>query len=52
MGGSVAVLGAGIMRQQLGNYSLSFYIAGIACVATSFLVLMISKTMSSEELRS
>jgi MFS family permease len=52
IGGSIAVLGAGIMRQQLGNYSLSFYIAGIACVATSFLVLMISKTMSPEELRS
>lgn len=52
IGGSVAALGAGILRQQLGNYSVSFYIAGVACVVTSFFVLMISNKVSASELRS
>ena len=42
IGASIAAYGAALLRVQFGNYSLAFYIAGVACVITSYFVLQIS----------
>jgi predicted MFS family arabinose efflux permease len=42
IGGSIAALGAGIMRVKFGDYALAFYLSGFACIIVSFLVLRIT----------
>jgi MFS family permease len=42
IGGSIAALGAGIMRVKFGDYALAFYLSGLACIIVSFLVLRIT----------
>ena len=43
IGGSIAVMGAAVLRVKFGNYSSAFYISGILCVITSYFVLQIGK---------
>ena len=51
IGASVAALGAAILRVKLGDYALSFYIAGILCLVSAILVLYIAKNKTAEEIR-
>lgn len=46
IGGSIAALGAGILRVQLGDYALAFYVSGFLCVITAFAVLKITDQSS------
>lgn len=43
IGGSIAAFGAAVLRVQLGDYALSFYISGALCLITSYFVLQIAK---------
>jgi sugar phosphate permease len=43
IGAAVAAIGAGTMRTELGGYLEAFILAGIACVATAFMVLWIGR---------
>lgn len=43
IGGSIAALGAAVLRVKLGDYALSFYISGALCLITSYFVLQIAK---------
>jgi len=49
VGGSVAATGAAILRVHFGNYALAFYIAGILCLASSYVVLQIGKSEKPEK---
>jgi MFS family permease len=46
VGGSIAALGAGILRVQLGDYALAFYVSGFLCLITAFAVLKITDQSS------
>lgn len=46
IGGSIAAFGAGILRVQLGDYALAFYVSGFLCVITAFAVLKITDQSS------
>ena len=48
VGGSIAASGAAILRVHFGNYALAFYIAGILCLASSYIVLQIGKSDKKE----
>jgi MFS family permease len=43
IGGSIAALGAAVLRVKLGDYALSFYLSGALCLITSYFVLQIAK---------
>ncbi len=43
IGGSIAALGAALLRVKFGNYSAAFYISGLLCVITCYFVLQIGK---------
>jgi sugar phosphate permease len=43
IGAAVAASGAGVLRTELGSYLEAFVLAGIACVATAFIVLWIGR---------
>ena len=43
IGGSIAALGAAILRVKLGDYAVAFYISGALCLITSYFVLQIAK---------
>ena len=43
IGGSIAALGAAILRVKLGDYAAAFYISGALCLISSFAVLQIAK---------
>ena len=49
VGGSIAATGAAILRVHFGNYALAFYIAGILCLASSYIVLQIGKSEKPEK---
>jgi sugar phosphate permease len=49
IGGSIAVLAAGIARVKFGDYSASFYTAGVMCVIAAFLVLRIRNVDKESE---
>ena len=49
VGGSIAATGAAILRVHFGNYALAFYIAGILCLASSYVVLQIGKSEKPEK---
>jgi predicted MFS family arabinose efflux permease len=51
IGASVAALGAAVLRVQLGNYAVSFYIAAAMCLFAAYLVLHIAKGKVVSELR-
>ncbi|MCX6426441.1 MAG: MFS transporter [Actinobacteria bacterium] len=46
VGGSIAALGAGIARVQLGDYASAFYLSGFLCIVTAWAVLRISDQSS------
>lgn len=49
VGGSVAALGAALLRVKFGNYALAFYMAGILCLGASYIVLQIGRPSSKEK---
>jgi sugar phosphate permease len=51
VGGSIAALGAAILRVKLGDYAAAFYISGGLCIVTSFAVLQIAKKIPTAQLR-
>ena len=51
IGGSVAALGAAVLRVKFGNYAVAFYIAGILCLGASYIVLQIGKKRTTEPAR-
>ena len=52
IGGAVAAFGAAILRVQIGDYALAFYISGALCILTSYFVLQIAKGVDDKVLRS
>ncbi|MBU3734830.1 MAG: MFS transporter [Candidatus Planktophila sp.] len=51
IGGSIAALGAAVLRVKLGDYALSFYISGALCLITSYFVLQIAKGKDTASLK-
>jgi predicted MFS family arabinose efflux permease len=49
IGGSIAALGAALLRVKFGNYAVAFYAAGILCLGASYIVLQIGKGISAKE---
>ena len=43
IGGSIAALGAAIVRVKFGDYAAAFYVSGALCIITSYFVLQIGK---------
>ncbi|MFZ4108384.1 MAG: MFS transporter [Candidatus Planktophila sp.] len=43
IGGSIAALGAAIIRVKFGDYAAAFYVSGAFCLVTSYFVLQIAK---------
>ena len=52
IGGATAAFGAAILRVQLGDYAVAFYISGLMCIITAYFVLQIAKNVPDSELRS
>ncbi|MSY16178.1 MAG: MFS transporter, partial [Actinobacteria bacterium] len=42
IGGSIAALGAALLRVKFGDYATAFYITGLLCVVTSYFVLQMN----------
>ena len=51
IGASVAALGAAILRVQLGDYAVAFYISAAMCIVSALMVLQIAKGKTAAELR-
>ena len=51
IGGAVAAFGAALLRVQIGDYAVAFYISGALCIATSYFVLQIAKGADDKVLR-
>ena len=51
IGGSIAALGAAVLRVKLGDYALSFYVSGALCLITSYFVLQIAKGKDTASLK-
>ncbi len=51
IGGAVAAFGAAILRVQLGDYAMAFYISGAMCIVTAYFVLQIAKDVDDKALR-
>jgi len=49
IGGSIAALGAALLRVKFGNYAVAFYTAGILCLGASYIVLQIGKGIPAKE---
>ncbi len=43
IGGSIAAIGAAVVRVKFGDYAAAFYISGALCLITSYFVLQIAK---------
>jgi MFS family permease len=52
IGGATAAFGAAILRVQLGDYAVAFYISGLMCIITAYFVLQIARNVPDSELRS
>ena len=52
IGGAAAAFGAAILRVQLGDYAVAFYISGAMCIITAYFVLQIAKSVDDKVLRS
>ncbi|WP_223299363.1 MFS transporter [Candidatus Planktophila lacus] len=51
IGGAIAAFGAAILRVQLGDYAVAFYISGAMCIITAYFVLQIAKGVDDKVLR-
>jgi MFS family permease len=51
IGAAVAAITAAIIRVKLGDYALSFYLAGILCIVAAVAVLGIARQMSRDDIR-
>ena len=51
IGASVAAIGAAVLRVKLGDYALSFYIAGVLCLFAALAVMYIARGKSFQEIR-
>jgi hypothetical protein len=51
VGASIAALGAALLRVQLGDYAIAFYISAAMCLVSALMVLQIGKGKSSIEVR-
>jgi MFS family permease len=51
VGASVAAIGAALLRVNLGDYAVSFYISAAMCLVAALAVLQIAKTKTAAELR-
>lgn len=51
IGGAVAAFGAAILRVQIGDYAVAFYISGALCIVTAYFVLQIAKGVDDKVLR-
>jgi len=51
IGGSIAALGASLLRVKFGDYASAFYITGILCVITSYFVLQITMPQTKERVK-
>lgn len=51
IGGAVAAFGAAILRVQIGDYALAFYISGAMCIVTAYFVLQIARDVDDQVLR-
>jgi predicted MFS family arabinose efflux permease len=51
IGASVAAIGAALLRVQLGDYAVAFYISAAMCIVSALMVLQIAKGKSASELR-
>ena len=51
IGGAVAAFGAALLRVQIGDYAVAFYISGALCILTSYFVLQIAKGVDDKVLR-
>jgi sugar phosphate permease len=51
IGGAVAAFGAAILRVQIGDYAVAFYISGAMCIITAYFVLQIAKGVDDKILR-
>jgi MFS family permease len=51
IGGAIAAFGAAILRVQLGDYAVAFYISGAMCIITAYFVLQIAKGVDEKVLR-
>ena len=51
IGGAVAAFGAALLRVQIGDYAVAFYISGALCIVTSYFVLQIAKGVDDKVLR-
>ena len=51
IGGAVAAFGAALLRVQIGDYAVAFYISGALCIVTSYFVLQIAKGADDNVLR-
>jgi MFS family permease len=51
IGGAVAAFGAAVLRVQLGDYAVAFYISGALCIITAYFVLQIAKGVDEKVLR-
>jgi MFS family permease len=50
IGGSIAALGAAIVRVKFGDYAAAFYVSGALCIITSYFVLQIGKSKDGASL--
>ncbi|MSO43493.1 MAG: MFS transporter [Candidatus Planktophila sp.] len=51
IGGSIAALGAAIVRVKFGDYAAAFYVSGGLCLITSYFVLQIAKGKETASLK-
>ena len=51
IGGAVAAFGAALLRVQIGDYAVAFYISGALCILTSYFVLQIANGADGKVLR-
>jgi predicted MFS family arabinose efflux permease len=51
VGASMAALGAALLRVQLGDYAVAFYISAAMCLVSALMVLQIAKGKTANEVR-
>jgi len=51
IGAATAALGAAVLRVQLGDYAIAFYISAAMCIVSALMVLQIAKGKNVSELR-
>jgi hypothetical protein len=51
VGASAAAIGAALLRVQLGDYAVAFYISAAMCIVSALMVLQIAKGRTMSEIR-